>query len=386
MSTLNTDEIRSLFQQKINDPLELGASLSIWQGASEICTLWGGYADYDRTIPWNADTLVLVWSVTKGISATCVLRVVDQAQLNLDTRVSHFWPEFAGGGKGGITIGEVLSHRSGLVAPMDTHLSLLDYDAVRQCLEKQTPFWQPDGTHGYGARTFGIIVDEVVRRLTGGTPLGKYWREELADPLGIDFWIGLPEELHSRVATMVAPRPGMGEMNEDFAEAMANPKSLTRRVFPDGFPSPATMNFPAVRSASLPSLGGIGSAQALAKYYGILANGGNWANRTWFSRRALHWMETMLTTGVDRIFRIQTAFSAGLMKDPVDSKGHKLRQTFGPSLRAFGHPGAGGCLAFADPENQIGFAYVLNQMHLGVFPGARVRPFVDILYRSVPSN
>ncbi len=375
--------IRFLFEQKISDPKELGASLSIWQRESEICTLWGGYADFDRTVPWNSDTLVLVWSSTKGVSAACVLRVVDQAKLSLDTKVSHFWPEFSAGGKEEITIGEVLSHRSGLVAPAESHLSLLDYEAVRNCIERQSSFWQPDGTHGYGARTFGILTEEIVRRLTGGTPLGKYWREELADPLEIDFWIGLPEELHFRVATMVAPRPGMGEMNEDFAEAMANPRSLTRRVFPDGFPTPANMNLPMVRSASLPSLGGIGSARALAKFYAVLANEGNWAGKSWFSSRVLHWMETLLTSGVDRIFRVQTAFSAGFMKDPLDTEGRKLRRTFGPSLRAFGHPGAGGCLAFADPENRIGFAYVLNQMHLGIFPGSRVRPFVEALYQEI---
>lgn len=372
--------IESLFEQRMISPSELGASLSIWRRESELCTIWGGYADYDRTIPWNSDTLVLVWSATKGVSAACVLRVLDEAGLNLDTKVSYFWPQFAAGGKEPITVGEVLSHRSGLVAPADAHLSLLDYDAVRSCLERQTPFWQPDGTHGYGARTFGVLADEMLRRLTGGTPLGKYWREELADPLDIDFWIGLPEELHSRVATMVAPRAGMGEMSEDFAEAMANPRSLTRRVFPEGFPTPANMNLPQVRSASLPSLGGIGSARALAKFYAILANEGYWEAKSWFSPQVLHWMETTLTSGVDRIFRIPTAFSAGLMKDPVDATGHKLRESFGPSLRAFGHPGAGGCLAFADPENHIGFAYVMNQMHLGIFPGSRVRPFVDALY------
>lgn len=380
---MNIDKIRSLFEQRLSDPLELGMSLSIWRGESEICTFWGGYLDFDHTVPWKEDSLVLVWSATKGVAAACVLRVLDEARLNLDTKVSFFWPEFGNNGKGEITVGEVLSHRSGLVALQDAHISLLDYERVIRCIERQSPFWQPDGTHGYGARTFGVLAEEIVRRLMGGIPLGEYWRKQLADPLEIDFWIGLPEGLHSRVATVVAPRPGMGEVNEDFAEAMANPRSLTRRVFPDGFPTPASMNTPIVRAASLPSLGGIGSGRALAKFYAVLANRGNWMGKSWFSEQVLQWMETTLVSGIDRVFRIQTAFSAGLMKDPLDFQGHKIRQTFGPSLRAFGHPGAGGCLGFADPENEISFAYVLNQMHLGIFPGSRVRPFVEALYSGV---
>ena len=381
MTPFNVEEMRLLFEESLRDPMELGASLSIWQGELESCTVFGGYSDFDRTVPWNENTLVLVWSATKGVSTACVLRVLDQAGLNLDTKIASFWPAFGGANKETITIGQVLSHRAGLAALEDPYLSLLEYEQVIRCIERQPPFWQPGDGHGYGARTFGVVADEIVRRLTEGVPLGEYWRKHLADPLEIDFWIGLPEELHQRVATMVAPRPGMGEMNEDFAEAMANPKSLTRRVFPDGFPAVSTMNSSQVRSASLPSLGGIGSARALAKFYAVLANGGNWAGKSWFSNRVLQWMEQMLCSGVDRVFRVQTAFSAGFMKDPLDAEGCKIRQTFGPSMRAFGHPAAGGSLAFADPENGIGFAYVINQMHLGIFPGNRVRRFVEALYR-----
>jgi CubicO group peptidase (beta-lactamase class C family) len=235
--------------------------------------------------------------------------------------------------------------------------------------------------HGYGPRTYGFLADEIVRRLTK-CPLGTYWRTHFGDPLALDLWIGLPEPLHSRVAQMLAPRTGPPEAEGDFVRALADPQSLTRAAFasPAGPLGATAMNAPAVRAASIPSLGGIGSATALARFYAMLAAGGEWNGTRYFSAKVLSWMTTPLAQGVDKTLCTETAFSAGFMLDPLGSDGRKSRSLFGPSLRAFGHPGAGGSLGFADPDNGLGFAYVMNQMEPGVLPKSRAPELVGALY------
>ncbi len=182
---------------------------------------------------------------------------------------------------------------------------------------------------------------------------------------------------------MLAARMGAADSTGEFAAALANPKSLTRAAFssPAGPLGATAMNTPAVRAASLPSLGGIGSATALAEFYQMLALGGEMDGRQFFSAQAIEWMTTPLAQGHDRTLQTETAFSAGFMIDPVATDGRKNRALFGPSRSAFGHPGAGGSLAFADPENGLGFAYVMNQMETGVLPGRRALQLVDALYR-----
>jgi CubicO group peptidase (beta-lactamase class C family) len=188
---------------------------------------------------------------------------------------------------------------------------------------------------------------------------------------------------------MLAPRLGAGDGPEDaFAAAMADAGSLTRRAFgtPGGLLGASAMNSPAVRSASLPSLGGIGSASSLAKFYAMLAAGGVWEGVHYFSAHAFGHMTRTLSQGYDKVLHLETAFAAGFMRDPVDGDGRKLRETFGPSPRAFGHPGAGGSLAFADPDAGIGFAYVMNQMESGVLPKRRALALVEALYAGVGAD
>jgi CubicO group peptidase (beta-lactamase class C family) len=369
------------FGRNFQSGREVGASVAVWQDGREALCFCCGWRDAARTTPWTPDTLVLVWSATKGLSSACVLHALEAAGLDLTVRVADFWPEFAQAGKAFLTVGEVVSHRAGLAAIDDRTVSMMDHDAVVAAIERQAPLWRPEEGHGYGPRTYGFLADEIVRRLSGRT-LGTYWREEFGEPLGLDLWIGLPEKEHARVAQMIAARAGCSDAEEEFTRALADPGSLTRAAFaaPAGPLGATAMNAPAVRSASLPSLGGIGSATALAKFYSMLANGGEWEGRRYFSGQALGWMTTRLAQGPDRTLRTETAFSAGFMVDPVDADGRKKRRVFGPSLSAFGHPGAGGSLAFADPENGLGFAYVMNQMETGVLPKARSIGLVQALY------
>jgi CubicO group peptidase (beta-lactamase class C family) len=373
--------VRAAFEENFASGGEVGAAVAIWQDGAEVFSLCGGWRDAARTLPWEPDTLVLVWSATKGLASACVLHALERAGVPLEARVAEFWPEFGQCGKESLTVGQVLSHRAGLSALDDRDLSLLDHEAVARAIERQVPAWN-DGGHGYGPRTFGYVADEMVRRLADGTPLGAYFRAHFGDPLDLDLWIGLPEEHHARVAQMLAPKLGASSPENDFAAAMGDPNSLTRRAFasPGGMMGASAMNTPAVRAAAIPSLGGIGSASARAKFYAMLAAGGVWEGRHYFGRHTLEHMTRTLSQGHDKVLRLETAFSAGFMRDPVDGEGRKLRATFGPSPRAFGHPGAGGSLAFADPDAGVGFAYVMNQMEAGVLPKRRALALVEALY------
>ncbi len=375
------ERVQAVFERNFERGVEVGAAVSVWEQGRETISLYRGWMDAARTRPWEHDTMVLIWSATKGLSSACMLHALEQAGLDLSARVSDFWPEFAQNGKTHLTVAEIASHRAGLAALDDKTATLLDHSSVIAAVEKQKPLWELGEGHGYGPRTYGFIVDEIVRRLAG-RPLSEYWRSTFGDPLGLDLWIGVPPEYHSRVAQMLAARPGCGDAESAFAEAMASPGSLTRQAFtaPAGLLGASAMNAPEVRSASLPSLGGIGSASALAKFYALLASGGEWEGKTYFSPQALEWMTTRLAQGPDKTLQTETSFSAGFMLDPLDGEGRKKRYTFGPSLRAFGHPGAGGSLAFADPENGVSFAYVMNQMEMGVLPRTRAVSLVQAFY------
>ncbi len=379
MAELFPSAVQAAFENNFVGGREVGAAVSVWQDGQELVNLVGGYRDANRVEPWTPDTLVLIWSATKGIASACALHAIEAAGLGLETRVAEFWPEFSGGGKSGISLADVLSHRAGLGALDRTDLSVLDHEEVVVAIERQAPFAEAVGGPGYGPRTFGFLVDEIVRRLTDGVALGDYWRRKIADPLGIDLWIGLPSALHHRAAAML---PSREAPSSAFISALQQPGSFTKKAFssPGGLLAASAMNAPAARSAAIPSLGGIGSASALAKFYALLALGGVWRGRRIFGARAVDWMTTRLSQGFDKVLHTETAFSAGFMMDPLDATGNKLRRLLGPTLSAFGHPGAGGSLGFADPENAIGFGYVMNQMEPGVLPGQRAASLVASLY------
>jgi CubicO group peptidase (beta-lactamase class C family) len=368
--------LKPLFQENFDKLGELGAAVSVWQNGKPIVDLYGGFCDAGREKPWTVDTCVLVWSATKGIGSACVLHALQQRKILLNQAVAEFWPEFAQVNKDKITLGQLLSHQAGLCA-LDQRVDILDYDAVVRALEAQAPLWPPGTEHGYHARTFGFLLDEIVRRLTGKT-LPDYWHENFARLLELDFWIGLPEQENSRAATIYAAKSGKPPEPAEFYRDLVTPGTLARKTFtsPYGLNVISKMNDPEIRAQPNVSFGGIGSASALAKFYSMLANPGELNDRTFFSQEALAWMATTLSGGADRVFQIPTAFSAGFMKDSRDA----ARRMFGPSATSFGHPGAGGSHAFADPENKIAFAYVMNQMEQSVLPNEKSLRLVDAIY------
>jgi len=368
--------LKPLFQENFDKRGELGAAVSVWQNGKPIVDLYGGFRDAGREELWTADTVVLVWSATKGIGSACVLHALQQRKIELNRRVAEFWPEFGQADKDKITVGQLLSHQAGLCA-LDQRIDVLDYDGVIRALEAQAPLWPPGTAHGYHARTFGFLLDELMRRITGKT-LPDYWREIFARPLELDFWIGLPEEQNSRVATIYAAKSGKPPEPAQFYRDLVTPGTLARKTFtsPYGLNGISKMNDPHIRAQSIVSFGGIGSASALAKFYSMFANGGELNGQSFFSQETIERMTTTLSDGKDRVFQIPTAFSAGFMKDSRDA----ARRLFGPSATSFGHPGAGGSHAFADPENKIAFAYVMNQMEQSVLPNEKALRLVNATY------
>jgi CubicO group peptidase (beta-lactamase class C family) len=401
--------LKPLFQENFEKFGELGAAVSVWQNGKPIIDLCGGFQDARRENPWTSDTLVLVWSATKGIGSACVLHTLQEHKIDISQRVAEFWPEFAQAGKAEITLAQLLSHQAGLCA-LDRRVDVLDYAGVIRALEAQEPLWPPGTAHGYHARTFGFLLDELVRRIAGKT-LSEYWQENFARPLNLDFWIGLPEKENSRVATMYAAKSGKPPEPKQFYADLVTPGTLARKTFtsPYGLHVISKMNECAIRAHPIVSFGGIGSASALAKFYSMLGNGGKFEGQTFFSEKTIAWMTTTIADGMDSVFQIPTAFSAGFMKDSAKAQGAAVspgavalakatsppkqkegrtgdcpsvvtRKIFGPSVTSFGHPGAGGSHAFADPENRIAFAYVMNQMEQSLLPNAKSLRLVEAIY------
>jgi CubicO group peptidase (beta-lactamase class C family) len=295
--------------------------------------------------------------------------------------VCKVWPEFAAQGKEAITIAQLLSHQAGLPA-LSRDVSIFDYQAVVDALAAEAPQWPPGDGHGYHPRTYGFLVDELVRRLSGGTTLAEYWRRHFAEPLKLDFWIGIDSARAADVAPIYPPREP--PPNDDpFYLALRTPGSLTARAFasPNGLRRVSAMNELRARTTSFGAFGGIGTARSLARFYAMLANHGQFGGKRFFEKEMFTAMSSMLRSGPDRVLRRETAFCAGgYMLDPLDAGGRKRRFLFGPSTEAFGHPGAGGSHAFADPEHQIAVAYVMNQMQPGVLPNAKALRLIEALY------
>lgn len=362
------DQLITVFQKTLEEEPLGGASLALYHRGEKVLSLHGGWKDAAATQRWEADTLTLIWSAGKGIGAACLLDALQENKIFLEEPVSKFWPEFAQAGKEKVTIGELLSHRAGLAALDEKGLSLTDHNNIVKALAAQTPNWSYDGSHGYGARTFGYLIDELLRRITGAPSLADYWRTQFADPLELDLWFGIPENLISKTANVIPAKTA--PPSSPFGTAYTDHSSLTRRAFmePGGSFSTLMMNQPAIRQASIISSGAISSADALAKFYSLLATQDD---TRYFNDTTHHWMETPMTSGRDRVLMAETVFSAGFMMSG--------NLNIFPTPRSFGHPGAGGGVGCAIPEHELGFAFLPNAMHHGVFSSPRTERLVEVL-------
>ena len=359
---------------------EVGAALAVMVDGEMVVDLWAGHADAARTRAWERDTIVNVYSTTKGMAAVCAHRLVDQGLLDLDAPVATYWPEFAQAGKEQLPVRYLLSHRAGLPAVREflPPGSLYDWDTMTAALAKQEPWWEPGTQHGYHALTYGWLVGEVVRRITGRS-LGAYFRDEVAEPLGLDFHIGLAAEHDARTAAMIpAPIPKPGEGNP-IAEVLSKPGSMQFKAFvmSADLMNPGHANTREWRAAEIPSANGHGTARALARVYGALARGGELDGVRVLSQPAIDQAIVEQSYGPDAVLLLPTRFGLGFMLTMPEMQ-------LGPNERVFGHPGMGGSLGFADPDAGVGFGYVMNKMLLPPdLIDPRWPPLVAAVYESL---
>lgn len=356
--------VREAFLQNFDRYGEVGASLAVMAEGKVVVDIWAGHADAARTRPWERDTIVNTFSTTKGMTAICAHRLADQGLLDIDAPVAKYWPEFAQAGKESIPVRYLLSHRAGLPALRQFLPPGAGYNwqTFTDALAATEPWWEPGTRHGYHAVTFGHLVGEVIRRISGMS-VGAYFRQEMAGPLGLDFHIGLGQEHDGRVAEMIpAPLPTL-ESNNPMAKVFADPTSMNFRAFmvtPDAMVNPQYMNTREWRAAEIPAANGHGNARALARVYGALAAGGELRGQDGqtvlvLSREAITRATEEQAYGPDAILFMPTRFGLGFMLDMPEMQ-------ISASGKAFGHPGMGGSFGFADPEAGVGFGYTMNKM------------------------
>jgi CubicO group peptidase (beta-lactamase class C family) len=371
--------VREAFAENFAQRNEYGAAVAITLDRKPVVDLWGGHADKARTQPWTRDTIVNLFSTTKGLTAICAHRLVDQGRLDLDTPVARYWPEFAQAGKGEIPMRQLLNHRAGLPA-LRKKLSdeaSYDWNAMTAALAAEEPWWVPGTKHGYHALTMGWLVGEVIRRVTGKS-VGRYFHDEIAAPLGLDCHIGLDAKDDSRCGQMIQSPPPPPDQVNLFKYAQDNPESITAKAFfnPATAMKLGAVNGRAWRGAEIPAANGHSNARALARLYGALARGGEVDGIRVLESAAIARCSAEESGGVDEVLLVPTRFSTGFMLTQPHDR-------MGPNNSPFGHPGAGGSLGFADPEAKVGFGYTMNKMGPYILIDPRARAPIDAVYASL---
>jgi CubicO group peptidase (beta-lactamase class C family) len=330
------------------DTREIGAALAVYYQGNCVADLWGGHTDAAQTRPWARDTLVNIWSATKGITAIAMAILVDQGAAAYDDPVAKHWPEFAANGKANITIGQCLSHQSGLngFAAPTTWDDLYDWPTAAARLADQAPFWPPGTLASYHAITHGFLAGEVIRRITGQSP-GAFIRDAIAAPLGAELYVGLPASQDWRVAELLPPPPANAiPGGPDLAE-------IPRRATVNPVPDPALPNTRAWREAQIPAANGQASAQGLARIYAALANGGT-----------LDGARILSPAGIAAL-RAPRHFGPDLMTGPRHwgaGVASHVAPAYGPDPETFGHTGWGGAFGCANLRRGVAIGYVMNRM------------------------
>jgi len=406
--------VREAFAANFVDHGEVGAGFSLVVDGRTVVDLWGGVADATTDEPYGPDTLQLVFSSTKGATAICANLLAQRGELDVDAPVTEYWPEFARAGdvKAGIPVRWLLCHKGGLPyidAPLDLP-EVLDWETAVGALEAMSPLWEPGTAHGYHAVTYGWLVGEVVRRITGKS-LGAFFAEEVAGPLGLEFWIGLPDEQQARVAPLTnrgRQRNGRGDVGAaaaqdaapgleaeqpepsaggkptpgliELVEQLLGPDSVMIRALGGTtalpFAGDGAFNRPEVRAAELPGANGVANARSMARMYAATIGGIDGAGAgPLLSADQLAAATTTQTSGNDRVLFLETTFGLGFMTS----------SPFAPfgGARSFGHAGAGGSVGFADPEHGLGVAYVMNRMMTNLSGDPRSRGLIAAVYDAI---
>ena len=343
------ENVQKAFEENFNNGSDVGASFCATKNGETVVDLWGGFADPARTRPWVKDTIVNVYSTTKTMTALTALLLADRGQLDFDAPVARYWPEFAANGKERIKVSHLMSHSAGLSGWKEkiTKNDLYDWEKATSLLAAQAPFWEPGTAPGYHAMTQGYLVGEVIRRIDGRT-VGTVFREEIAEPLGADFHIGLPASEDSRVAELIAPPPG------DAVGDQPNMSELVRNMSMNPGVDVAETKTRAWRGAEIPAAGGTGNARSIAEIHAILANGGMAKGKRFISEAGCRKALELQIEGRDLVMDVPARFgmgfglSGGLIPLP------------NPNCIFWG--GYGGSLAIIDMDAKTSFGYAMNRM------------------------
>jgi len=345
---------------------DVGASLAVYRGGRCVVDLWGGYRDSGRTRAWTRDTLINVWSTTKGVTALAVALLVDRGKLSYADAVAKHWPEFAANGKGAITVAQLLSHQGGLpgFSEPTTVEDFYDWERVTSRLARQAPMWPAGTKNSYHAMTFGFLAGELVRRLSGMSP-GAFVAREIAGPLNADVFIGLDATLEPRVGEIMKPsiEPDLAAMNlpPEAIAGLTNPAVEAERP-----------NSRAWRAAQVPAASGHATAFGLARVYGAVADGGSLDGVRLLSRETIARMTEVQTTRPDLMLGFAPNWAMGFATNGIG--------VYGPNPRAFGHSGWGGSFGCADTDAKIGIGYVMNRMGADLVGDPRSKVLCDAIF------
>jgi len=363
------ERVREAFTANFAQGLETGASVCVMLDGEPVADLWGGFKDAACTRAWEADTICNVMSVTKAMSATCLHVLVDRGLVDLDAPVARYWPEFAANGKAGIKVRWLLDNRAGLPVLADDLWpgAILDWQAMTDALAAQAPMLTPGGEPAYHIRTAGFLVGEVVRRVSGRS-LGQFFREEIAQPYGIDFAIGLTPDEQARCADFI-PQTAGTLLDAGLHQAGSMVARAARQL-----PKPLDYNAAAYRAAQIPSTNGHGNGRSVARFYALLACGGELGGRRLMRRETLDAALVMQHQARESVMGRQYRQALGfLLNTPEDFE-------VGPNPNAFGLLGAGGALGFTDPDRRLSFGYVENRMHAAMGLGVRAPALLQAAY------
>lgn len=375
------EDVRTEFERNFVERGEIGAAVAAYRCGEKVVDLWGGRRMPEGDEPWNEDTMVVVMSTTKGLAAMTLAVANARGWLDYEARVARYWPEFAENGKAEITVRQLLGHEAGLVL-LDEKVTLeklRDLDSLAHMLARQKPAWPPGTRHGYHTLTIGLYMQELLRRVDPGhRTLGRFFREQIAEPLGLEFHIGLPAEIpEERLAKVTKLSRLRGLMALRYTPPpvtlkMIRPGSLLRRSF---LGSELDMNDRRSLEIELPAGNGVGTARAIARAYAAFAEGGAELGITpeTFARLT---KPPEVVRPRDEVLGVPSYFSLGFVRPGPEV-------SFGSSPRAFGSPGAGGSFAFADPDARVGYAYVMNKLDFYLQDDPREKALRDAVYRGI---
>jgi CubicO group peptidase (beta-lactamase class C family) len=384
------EEVRREFERNFAERRELGAACAAYVGGEKVVDLWGGVRDARTGAAWEANTVVLVYSTSKGLSAMTLALAHSRGWLDYDERVATYWPEFAQAGKEAVTVRQLLGHEGGLPVidePLDARL-LADFDGLAAAIAGQRPLWEPGTRHGYHGVSLGWYEGELIRRVDPQRrTLGRFFAEEVAAPLGLDVHFGVPDDVPlERIARIehvsaIDALPQLRHLPPRMAIALLDPRSVTFRTFANPrLRSPAALDSREYRRLEFPAGGAVGGARDIARAYAAFSARPPGLGLTQATLDEVTRFPSPPARGWhDEVLKVDTAFSLGFAR-PL--QGFR----FGSSERAFGHPGAGGSFAFADPDRDVAFAYVMNRLGFHLTDDPREKALRDALYRCLDGH